>query len=96
MRNWRMVGVFAALLLVFLFATHFTVGAFREVKTLVADDHQQKMVQFNNLQLIVPAGATKGKISVGWGDQNLRGIKLPYGFKALSRPYRFGPHGLKF
>lgn len=31
MRNWRMVGVFAALLLVFLFATHFTVGAFREV-----------------------------------------------------------------
>jgi len=76
-----MVGVFAALLLVFLFATHFTVGAFREVKTLVADEHQQKMVQFNNLQLIVPAGATKGKISVGWGDQlvkyRLQGLNIP-------------------
>lgn len=54
------------------------------------------VMEFDNLRLEVPAGASEDDITISEGDANLDGIEKPYGFQAIGKPYRFGPHGRKF
>jgi RHS repeat-associated protein len=60
------------------------------------DKTRETKVSFDNLELTIPAGASQEEMSLEWGDDNLVGITLPHGFHALSKPFRFGPHGLQF
>ncbi len=78
-----------------LFAT-LTTDAMSQRKRFRADKDRTTKVVFNEMEIEVPAGAAEEELSVEWGNPELTGIKKPYGFKAIGRPYRFGPHGKKF
>lgn len=59
--------------------------------------NQIERVRFHELELEVPNNSSGEELSVGYGaDNELSGIRVPRGFRALSRPYQFGPDGMRF
>lgn len=66
------------------------------MRTLLPDQSQATVAEFEGLQFEVPAGAADQEITISRGEDNLVGIRKPYGFQAVGLPYRFGPHELKF
>ncbi|TCL65253.1 YD repeat-containing protein, partial [Hydrogenispora ethanolica] len=67
-----------------------------EMRTFKLEKGRSGHVNFYGLEMDIPAGATDKELSVGWGDPDLTQIQVPFGFRPVSQPYRFGPHGLKF
>lgn len=48
------------------------------------------------MEIEVPAGATRHKLTIEKREPNLAGIRTPNGFKLIGKTYCFGPHGLRF
>jgi RHS repeat-associated protein len=97
MRNkWLKIGILLIAVSILIISGLLS-GAIRaEAKSFKPDPTRDTVLQLADLQLTIPAGATNREISVCQDDTELNGIQLPYGFKAISKPYRFGPDGLKF
>ena len=67
-----------------------------ETRTVQPSATSLTQLTFQDLDLDIPAGASTEAISVSRASSALDGITLPYGFKAIGEPYRFGPSGLEF
>jgi YD repeat-containing protein len=96
MANQRFKALRFIVILVLVTWGWFSSEAQAEGKTLKPDLIRDTVLQLADLQVQIPAGATDREISVSQDDAELTDIQLPYGFKALSKPYRFSPDGLKF
>lgn len=73
-----------------------TADARAEGKRFRPDKNRATRVTFDQMELEVPAGAAEEELFVEWGDPDLTGIRKPYGFRMIGRPYQFGPHGQEF
>lgn len=65
-------------------------------KTVRPSLTQMTRFSLGDSEFVIPASATDREISVEMVEPDLEGIRKPFGFRAVSKVYRFGPHGLKF
>jgi RHS repeat-associated protein len=62
-----------------------------------ADRNTDSVVKFADLELTVPAGANEEQMTVDFNEGlDLSGYEKPSGVKLISKPYKFGPQGMKF
>ena len=85
------VGLVILLILSWSMATGATPMSFH------ADRLSDTKIQFDNLELTIPAGASDQEMTVEHDDETyLNQFQLPFGFRKVSKPFLFGPHGMKF
>jgi RHS repeat-associated protein len=57
---------------------------------------QRTKMNFDRMELEIPAGASKREMTVEMVEPDLIGIRTARGFRVVSQVYRFGPSGTKF
>lgn len=54
-------------------------------------------IRLQNMEMEMSAGTSEGELTLDELDEpDFTGIQVPFGFRPVSKTYRFGPHGMKF